>query len=88
MVRRPKRSAIETDERGPDKESGEHGCDESCDAGGTEEAGSGGREDAGADQAGRDVAGEEEVVKFEEPAEGDEGDAQPDAFHLLTHSAL
>ncbi len=69
----------EADERGPDEESGEHGGDESGDAGGAEQAGRSGRQDAGADQAGSDVAGEEEVVEFEESAEGDQGHARPDA---------
>ena len=45
--------------------------DEARDTGGSEEAGRSWREDAGADQAGSDVAGEEEIVEFEKAAQGD-----------------
>ena len=72
-----------TDERGADEESREHGGHETRDAGGAEEAGVV-RQDAGADQAGGDIAGEEDVVELEEPAERDQRDAGPDAgWHRL-----
>ena len=79
----------EADERGSDEESGEHGGDEARDAGGAEEAGRGGRQDAGADQAGGDVAGEEDIVELEEAAQGDEGNARPDAgLHGIFHHSF
>ncbi len=61
----------ETDQRRSDEESREHGRDKSRDAGSGKKAGRGGRQDAGADQAWRDVAGEKDVVELEETAERD-----------------
>jgi len=58
------------DQRGSDEEPGEHGGDETRDAGSR-------RKNAGVNQARSNVAGEEDIVELEEAAEGDESNARP-----------
>ena len=61
-----------------DEEAGEQSGDEARDAGRAKEAAGLGGQDAGFDQARRNIGGEEEVIELEEHAEAEQHDIGPD----------